>query len=392
MRKFDTRRFPQPQQQPEGQQPEQQRVKARRLISNPFERKALNEDDAAVKRREFPQVKENRISDIKKRYSQLIGLEEGLNQQNGINNVSDGHDLPDTNTVGQSDSTNQGQNLLLVPRESKPSESPKLSPSSKKKSIIKLSSEKLNSSKERLMKYSKEKLNELTGQKKDQLSSVPSKADMQNYLISQVLFDGQKPTVTVQKEDPAPAEETTVDEFDDGGEALLDEAYLKEMEKYLWFLEDKQATNKRKKKKKQKQNQPAPALLKATEIGNLKKQFENKRNVLNKPDHLNKPKPIDILIEQNVGKVKNMFESSSVESKPKIPEPSMKKVVARTINKDLISKFDRPEMADELRVKREQEREERKQLRLQKLAEEKKRLEELQQEALRQQVYYSSLF
>ena len=100
MRKFDTRRFPQPQQQPEGQQPEQQRVKARRLISNPFERKALNEDDAAVKRREFPQVKENRISDIKKRYSQLLGLEEGLNQQNGINNVSDGQNLPDTNTIG----------------------------------------------------------------------------------------------------------------------------------------------------------------------------------------------------------------------------------------------------------------------------------------------------
>ena len=98
----------------------------------------------------------------------------------------------------------------------------------------------------------------MTGQNKEQITSVPSKSDMQNYLISQVLFDGQKPTVTVPKEEPV----DVCDEFDDGQEAVLDEEYLKEMEKYLWFLEDKH-TAKRKKKKKQRQQPQAQPILKS---------------------------------------------------------------------------------------------------------------------------------
>ena len=349
-KKFDIKKN----QQPEEKNDEPMvKPRARRLIYNPFERKSESEENATVKRREFPEVKQNRISDIKKRYSQLMGTsdvpqEESKQSKKGVDQVDK---KLVANEVQYENKQSRDNNSNL-----------------KKKSLLRLSIEKLNASKEKLIKHSKEKLNELSEGKEP---PKPSKNDMQNYLITQVLFDGKKPAATT------PKEELVIEDFDDGEEVALDEEYVKEMEKYLWFLEDK---GKKKKKKKQKKKQVQPAVqIKVVEVNDIKKQFE--RKPVQPQKHT---KNLQLPADQSVGKVKKMFETPE-DAKPHQQLPPPNKRMSRMINQDLLKKFDSPEMAEQLRKQKEDEREERRKLRIQKLEEEKRKMEEMRLEAIRKE-------
>ena len=85
-----------------------------------------------------------------------------------------------------------------------------------------------------------------------------------------------------------------------------------------------------------------------------------------------------------MGKFKSLFESSKKLLQPSAPpKPVEIKRQSRLISNDLLSKFDDPGMAEQMREQRETEREERRIKRLQKLEEERIRQEEAIREAQR---------
>merc|ERR1712018_19251 len=123
----------------------------------------------------------------------------------------------------------------------------------KTKAFIRLSAEKLTNSKEKLFKASKEKIHDVNSVEETRtLSRKPSKHDMQNYLISKVLFDDNKPVSVLKQNDipEAPSEHNS-----DPEDVVLDDDYIKEMKKYLMFIDEDYSTAKKKKKKKGKKKQ-----------------------------------------------------------------------------------------------------------------------------------------
>merc|ERR1712008_104043 len=92
------------------------------------------------------------------------------------------------------------------------------------------------SSKEKLYKVSKETLCEVS-EKVEKVESQPvdkkpSRSEMQNYLLSHVLFDGKEVT---KKEKPAPKKEE-IEDLDDI-ENYLDDEYRAKIEQYCSLLE-----------------------------------------------------------------------------------------------------------------------------------------------------------
>ena len=107
---------------------------------------------------------------------------------------------------------------------------------------------------------------------------------MQSYLISHVLYDG---TDQVKMEDtPAKKEDNLFDfleeEVDIPEEELMNDEYIKGLQKYLSFFDDSTSKKSKKKKKKKKANetvqQQQPALP-TVEVSSIKEQFELKKKV-----------------------------------------------------------------------------------------------------------------
>ncbi|CAB4060682.1 unnamed protein product [Lepeophtheirus salmonis] len=147
-----------------------------------------------------------------------------------------------------------------------------------------------------------------------------SKSQMQNYLLSKVLFD-DKNKVT-KKEEPM-----EIDLIDETPVNIMDDPYFQEIEKYL-------------------------SLIGVTS---------------------------QLLLDKKVNKFKQMFDSSNTNTTSQIPLNKPSNAVRRRsgiISEELLSKFDSPELLEKLKKQREEEREARRISRLQKLEEEQRRLEE----------------
>lgn len=339
-----------------------ERPRTRKIIENPFEKQVNNEP---VKRREFPRnPKENRLGDIKKRFSQLMSASSVPQAEKKTEEQKE-----------EKDSQANAEDKKSSNAENDASSSVTDSPSvvSKRISLIQSSVDAVKGSFEKLTN-SKERLSGAFSSKK---SKKPSIADMQGYLISHVLYDGQVKMDMEDKSDKSNKKEhddlfdflLEEEETEFKEEDLLKDEYFKGLQMYLSVLDDAPKKSK-KKKKKQKKVDETPKLL-TQQVSNIKAQLEvhkRKQNIA-PTSSIND----QVVLEPTVNKVKSLFESSS--KNEEISKPSTKRQ-SRMISNDLIQKFDCPEKVEEMKRQRDKEREERKQERMRLLELERKRIEE----------------
>ena len=367
----------------------------RKILNNPFEKNLeKSECDSVVKYREIPALKQNRIGDIKKRYTMFM--------TGGSNNVGDNDQgfqagRGDANMKPNVEQEPEIQAMMTDKIPDKPQNNI-LSPESflKTKAFIRLSVEKLSNSKEKISKASKEKLSESHNHNDDKITmnKKPSKNDMQSYLISKVLFDDKKPVSVVKQNESI--QENIDDDMSDGKEVVLDADYVKDMEKYLMFLDEDYSTVGKKKKKKTKKKKEEPK-IQIVQVNHIKQQFETKNVVNNTYKNKlasvnamsNKGNDLNIVSSelQGITKLRERFQFQTSREDKTIDNIDMKqpetKRVSRMINKDLLKKFDCPEMAQELKIQRDKDREERRLQRIAQLEEEKRLEEERRKEAIR---------
>merc|ERR1711947_16224 len=130
------------------------------------------------------------------------------------------------------------------------------------------------SSKEKLYKLSKENLYEVDKPVEPEKirEQKLSKSEMQNYLLSHVLFDGND----VKKKDKAKKDEDDIDKY-------LDQEYKDRIHQYCTLLEeDKQQQKKRKKKKKKseekKKVEEKQPVMKMVDIKSRQQQLFGQQN------------------------------------------------------------------------------------------------------------------
>ena len=226
------------------------------------------------------------------------------------------------------------------------------------------------SSKEKLYKMSKETLCEVnepenkaapqSGDKK------PSRSEMQNYLLSHVLFDGKE---VAKKEKPPPKQEE-IEDIDDI-ENYLDDEYRAKIEQYCALLDDDKPKKKKKKKtgkaKKKEENLPT---LKTVDIKAIQQQMQEqmKKPVEKKVEKDNDP--VFSKNESHVNKFKGMFDNDTKEEGE--AKPLGQKGRGKGGKSDILSKIKALENAEKERLEREQENEERIQYLLQKEIERQK--------------------
>ena len=356
--------------------PPPDRPKGRKIMDNPFEKQIQSEIPASVKKRELPAPRENRLGDLKKRFSQLISNSESPPTPQKLNTdlASNDIDIKEKNVdvkLHAADTNDQTDSTLSRESKGSPAVSNRISLIQSSVDAVKGSFEKLTNSKEKL-----------SGAFSSKKNKKPSVADMQGYLISHVLYDGQVkmdmedvPEKKEEEEDDLFAflKETEEQSYQITDEDLLKDQYLKGLHMYLSVLDDAPKKAKKKQKKKKKSDDPTPA-LKTQQVSSIKEQFEFKKNNT-EPVAETEGEPEQIIVDQKVDKVKSLFESASKATKPQEPEKAVKRQ-SRMISNHLIQKFDKPEMVDELKKQRDKEREERKQERIRRLEEERKKIEE----------------
>merc|ERR1711971_1422870 len=66
--------------------PPPERPKGRKIMDNPFEKQIQSEIPASVKKRELPAPRENRLGDLKKRFSQLMSNSDSPTTPGKLNN------------------------------------------------------------------------------------------------------------------------------------------------------------------------------------------------------------------------------------------------------------------------------------------------------------------
>ena len=389
---------PTPKQDPALAPQSSERPRVRKLMDNPFEqKKAMAEDADKKSTKTFPSNNSssskknnssgnsnNRISEMKKRYSQLFS---------STTQVMVG-------TLGSE--KEEKEKKIEKPVEPMQVEEPTLEPSipispisipkeenspmfeKPKLSLLRRSKEQLDRSCEKMWRFSKEKINDISGN-----SGKPSKDDMQCYLLSHVLYDGQKTVANnnnsnsnsnvVAKKEPDWLD--TLDEDMELEKGMFEDEYIKEMEKYLALFDSdekkgkKKTSTKKKGKVKEEVKEPAVKLV-TVEVNDLKKRFEVARNFSSFEQKLEQNPRVDFIAEQNVDKFKEMFETQN-DSADSVPKTNVAvRRPGRLLSEDLLRKFDSPEMAEELKKQKEKEREERRLQRIAKLEEEKRRAEE----------------
>ena len=356
--------------------PPPERPKGRKIMDNPFEKQIQSEIPASVKKRELPAPRENRLGDLKKRFSQLISNSDSPSTPGKLTNNPESNEIAihekNLDVKAQAtDANDQTDSSLTKEPKGSPAVSNRISLIQSSVDAVKGSFEKLTNSKEKL-----------SGAFSSKKNKKPSVADMQGYLISHVLYDGQVkmdmedvPEKKEEEEDDLFAflKETEEQSYKITDEDLLNDQYLKGLHMYLSVLDDAPKKAKKKQKKKKKSDAPTPA-LKTQQVSSIKEQFEFKKNNT-EPVAETEAEPEQIIVDQKVDKVKSLFESASKATKPQEPEKAVKRQ-SRMISNHLIQKFDKPEMVDELKKQRDKEREERKQERIRRLDEERKKIEE----------------
>ena len=356
--------------------PPPERPKGRKIMDNPFEKQIQSEIPASVKKRELPAPRENRLGDLKKRFSQLMSNSDSPPTPGKLNNNPASNDIEEKNVdikIQAADTNDQTDTSVSKESKGSPAVSNRISLI---QDAVKGSFDKLTNSKEKL-----------SGAFSSKKNKKPSVADMQGYLISHVLYDGQVkmdmedvPEKKEEEEDDLFAflKETEEQSYQITDEDLLKDQYLKGLHMYLSVLDDAPKKAKKKQKKKKKSDDPTPA-LKTQQVSSIKEQFEVKKNntepFAETESEVPKAEPEQIIVDQKVDKVKSLFESASKATRPQEPEKAVKRQ-SRMISNHLIQKFDKPEMVDELKKQRDKEREERKQERMRRLEEERKKIEE----------------
>ena len=210
----------------------------------------------------------------------------------------------------------------------------------------------LRSSKEKLYKLSKENLYEI--QKPIEIEPVEpklSKSEMQNYLLSHVLFDGKEGNKKEKKEKPI-QEEDEIDQY-------LDQEYKDKINQYCTLLEeDKQPKRKKKKKKKQEEKkveEKAPT-MKMVEIKSIQQQLFQQHNSTSEKTTRPEGKHM-IQGENKVNRFKEMFdnEPDTVEVERRQPKENRKP----RVKSDIFQKIQALEVAEKDRLEREKANEER---------------------------------
>merc|ERR1711874_566046 len=163
----------------------------------------------------------------------------------------------------------------------------------------------LRSSKEKLYKLSKETLCEFNEPFDDDPNSTeqkPSRNDMQNYLLSHVLFDGKD----VMKKEKVNKKE------DDDIEKYLDKEYKAKIDQYCSLLEEEKPQKKKKKKKtKEKKVEERMPSMKMVEIKSIQQQLQQQKD---KPTEKTQLRINDTIFgknESNVNKFREMFDTEN---------------------------------------------------------------------------------
>merc|ERR1712098_963458 len=125
------------------------------------------------------------------------------------------------------------------------------------------------SSREKLYKLSKENLYEVQKPKEEPtIDHKLSKSEMQNYLLSHVLFDGNEMKKKEKKE--------KITKEDDDIDKFLDQEYKDKINQYCYLLEEDKQQQKRKKKKKKKveeKKEEKVPVMKMVEIKSIQQQL-----------------------------------------------------------------------------------------------------------------------
>ena len=210
----------------------------------------------------------------------------------------------------------------------------------------------LRSSKEKLYKLSKENLYEIQKPvEKEPVEPKLSKSEMQNYLLSHVLFDGKEVNKKEKKEKPI-QEEDEIDQY-------LDQEYKDKINQYCTLLEeDKQPKRKKKKKKKQEEKkveEKAPT-MKMVEIKSIQQQLFQQQNSASEKTTKQEGKNM-IIGENKVNRFKEMFdnEPETVEVARRQPKENRKP----RVKSDIFQKIQALEVAEKERLEREKANEER---------------------------------
>ena len=376
-----------------------EKPRVRKLMDNPFEQKRTLEEDAAKKSAKgfSSGGGQGRISEMKKRYSQLFSSTTQIVAPTQVpapvSASADAQDEKDHSDVMQVDAS---ESSLKEPKEEtcptllEPASSPATTVTSMSAvtssvaektnlSLLRRSKDHIDKSCEKLLRrFSKERLNEPPLN-----SGKPTKDDMQCYLLSHVLYDGQKSVANAKKE---PDWLDTLDEDIELEKGMLEDDYIKDMERYLALFDtdDKKSSKKKSKTKKKTKAKDEPAVkLVTVEVSDLKKRFEKAR--VAEPRFEPVPPKIDLIVDQqNVDKFKEMFETQNVtavvtdaDNDAKVNSGNLQpRRSGRLLNSDLLKKFDSPEMAEELKRQREKDREDRRLARLKKMEDDKRKAEE----------------
>ena len=245
--------------------------------------------------------------------------------------------------------------VMLRPkvRGSKSIENP-LNPKCKKTSstlslIFDNTKEFFRNSKEKLFRLSKEALNEIDQIRHEQKEEKPSASEMQNYLLKHVLFDNtEKPQKKAKK-----VKEKTKKKSDKKDKKLdedeyLDKDYKEKIEQYCSLVEDtKNISKKDVKLKEEKLPQ-----IKLVDVKSMQEQLQSqfRKNSL-------KPTQNDELECIKSNKVKEMQEQLFM-AEPTTVEPVKTKKPVK-VNNSIIDKIKSLEQAEEKRIQRERENEER---------------------------------
>merc|ERR1712108_112871 len=135
----------------------------------------------------------------------------------------------------------------------------------------------------------------------------PSRSEMQNYLLSHVIFDGKE----VAKKEKPPQKQEEIEDIDDI-ENYLDDEYRAKIEQYCALLDDDKPKKKKKKKttkaKKKEENLPT---LKTVDIKAIQQQMQEQ---MKKPAEKKVEKDNDPVFSKNeshVNRFKGIFDNDA---------------------------------------------------------------------------------
>merc|ERR1711936_1313150 len=209
------------------------------------------------------------------------------------------------------------------------------------------------SSKEKLYKLSKETLCEFNEpvEELNQLDQKPTRNEMQNYLLSHVLFDGKD---VVKKEKINKKDEDDIENY-------LDKEYKAKIDQYCSLLEDEKPQKKRKKKKtKEKKIEEKLPSIKMVEIKSIQQQLQQ-QNI--KPPEKTPAKVDDTMFNRNeskVNKFREMFDiDNNNQNEVKEIGRGQENRRSKKVKSDIFYKIKALENSEKERLQREKENEER---------------------------------